>query len=129
MVVILPGWNMDVERGPDWLIVTMHADHESEWANPPLAKSVWQLVEQYFTYRIVLDLGEVPMLHTALVGQLVHLQKRLCQHDGTLRICGLSERNHDILRTCRLDGLMPHFRDRTEAIRGEFTHPWQKKPR
>ena len=39
-------------------------------------------------------------------------------HDGVLRICGLSERNHDILRTCRLDGLMPHYHDSNEAVLG-----------
>ena len=118
MVVISPGWIMDVERGPDWLIVTVRSEHDNEWDTPPLAETIWQLVEQSFTYRLVLDLGQVPMLHTAIVGQLVHLQKRLSVHDGCLRICGLSERNHDILRTCRLDGFMPHYRDRIDAVLG-----------
>jgi len=118
MVVIAPGWIMDVERGPDWLIVALRSEHDSEWDTPPLAETVWQLVEQNFTYRLVLDLSQVQMLHTAIVGQLVHLQKRLAMHDGCLRICGLSERNHDILRTCRLDGFMPHYRDRNEAVLG-----------
>jgi anti-anti-sigma factor len=123
MVVISPGWIMDVERGPDWLIVSVRSEHDNEWDTPPLAESIWHLVEQNFTYRLVLDLSNVSMLHTSLVGQLVYLQKRLSIHDGCLRICGLSDRNHDILRTCRLDGLMPHYRDRNEAVLGQATNP------
>lgn len=131
MVVISPGWIMDVQRGPDWLIVTVRSEHESEWDTPPLAETVWHLLEQHFTYRLVLDLSQVGMLHTAIVGQLVHLQKRLVMHDGVLRICGLSERNHDILRTCRLDGLMPHYHDSNEAVLGTTSgdSPWPNKPR
>lgn len=123
MVVISPGWLMEVERGPDWLIVSVRAEHDNEWDTPPLIDVVWQLVEQCFTYRLVLDLSEVPMLHTALVGQLVHLQKRLGLHGGCLRICGLSERNHDILRTCRLDGFMPRYADRNDAVLNRPAEP------
>lgn len=118
MVVVSAGWILDVERGPDWLIVTLHCDHENEWDCPPLAETIWSLLQQHFTYRVVLDMSQVPLLHSAIVGQLVYLQKRVCTHDGVLRVCGLSERNHDVLRSCRLDGFLPHYQDRNQAVTG-----------
>lgn len=129
MNLIAPGWDLDVERGPDWLIVTPHGaaenEAEADWQCPPLAESVWKVAEQNFVYRIVLDLSRIALLHTAFVGQLVQLQKRICTHDGILRICGLSEHNAEVLHCCRLDGFLPTFADRNEAILGSFVplHP------
>lgn len=117
MVTIAPGWDLDVERGPDWLIVTLHG-HDGDWTCPPLAEVVWSAAEQNFTHRIVLDLSPLPMLHTALIGQLVQLQKRICTHEGTLRLCGLSDHNREVLQCCRLDGYFPIFHDRSEAVMG-----------
>lgn len=118
MVVLSPGWTLEVERGPDWLIVTLFGVDESEWSSPPLASGVWSLAEQAFTYRVVLDLSHVPFLHTALIGQLVNLQKRICTHDGCLRLCGLSDHSREVLQSCRLDGYFPMFHDRNEAVMG-----------
>jgi anti-anti-sigma factor len=124
MTVIAPGWNLDVERGPDWLIVALHAtdqvDHEDDWRCPPLAESVWSVADQNFTYRVVLDMSNVAVLHTALIGQLVQLQKRICTHDGVLRLCGLSDHNREVVRCCRLDGFFPIFHDRGEAVMGSY---------
>jgi anti-anti-sigma factor len=119
MVVLSPGWELDVERGPDWLIVTLHSDGAAEGSNPPLAQTVWSLLEQHFTYRVVLDLGQLSLMSTALIGQLVRLQKRICTHDGTLRLCGLSDHNLMVLRTCRLDGYFPIYCDREGAVMGD----------
>lgn len=120
MVVLSPGWMLDVERGPDWLIVTLHTGDGSEWTCPPLAESIWELCVQSFTYRVVLDLASMAMLPTALIGQLVRLQKRICTHDGVLRLCGLSDHNREVLHSCRLDGYFPEFHDRGEAVMGTF---------
>lgn len=119
MVVLSPGWQLDVERGPDWLIVTLHSDGAELSSCPPLAQNVWSLLEQHFTYRVVLDLSRLSLMTTALIGQLVRLQKRICTHDGTLRLCGLTDHNFMVLRTCRLDGYFPIYGDREEAILGD----------
>jgi hypothetical protein len=89
MVVISPGWDLDVERGPDWLIVGIRCGHENEWDSPPLAEGVWHLLEQSFTHRVVVDLSQVSMLHTWLIGQLVQLQRRIGVHEGVRRDAGL----------------------------------------
>lgn len=129
MVALAPGWQLEVTRGPEWLFVELTCEHEHEWDNPPLADSIWQLLEQHFTYRIVLDLSRVQMLHTWLVGQLVRLNHRVRAHDGVVRVCGLSERNQDVLRSCRLDGFFPHYRDRTDALVGASAVSGPTKPR
>jgi anti-anti-sigma factor len=118
MVVLSPGWTLEVERGPDWLIVTLFGVDETEWSSPPLASGVWSLVEQNFCRRVVLDLSHVPVLHSALIGQIINLQKRICSNDGCLRLCGLSEHNIEVLRCCRLDGYLPVFDDRNHAVMG-----------
>ena len=90
----------------------------TKWSCPPLAPSVWSLAEQNFTYRVVLDLSPLPILHTALIGQFVHLQKRICTHDGVLRLCGLIDHNRMVLQSCRLDGYFPIFIDRDRSGAG-----------
>ena len=58
MVQIAHGWELDVERGPDWLFVRPHGlSHDPlefvEADSPDLADEVWSLVEKYFTRRLV----------------------------------------------------------------------------
>ncbi len=126
MLQLAPGWNLEVERGPDWLIVRLHCLPENIWDAPPLAETLWSLVEQHFTYRLVLECDELQLLHTMLLGQLVLLHKRLNVHGGTLRMCGLSQQNRDVLKSCRLDSRFPAFNSRGEAVLG---HSLPQKPR
>ena len=119
MLQLAPGWNLEVERGPDWLFVRIHCLPDNIWDAPPLAETLWALVEQHFTYRLVLECDHLQLLHTVLLGQLVLLHKRLVVHGGTLRLCGLSQQNREVLRSCRLDGRFPVFTCRSEAVLGQ----------
>lgn len=116
MIEIAPGWQLEVDRGPDWLFVTPRCDGESGWNAPPLAEAVWDLLQQSFSHRLVLVCDDIPVLHTLLIGQLVLLHKRMATSGGVLRLCGLSERNCEVLRTCRLDQRLPNFRCRADAV-------------
>ena len=118
MLEIAPGWNLEVERGPDWLFVRLHCLPENTWDAPPLAETLWSLLEQHFTYRLVLECNSLLLLHTMLLGQLVLLHKRICVHGGLLRLSGLSDFNRKVLENCRLDGRFPNFDDRTAAVLG-----------
>jgi anti-anti-sigma regulatory factor len=118
MLELAPGWGMEVERGPDWLFVRLKCT-PGEMSNvPPLADHVWRLMEQHFTRRLVMELDEIYLLHSSLVGQLVLLHKRLSTQGGVMRLCGLSSGNQLVLRTCRLDGRFPAYHDRADAVRG-----------
>jgi anti-anti-sigma factor len=121
MLAVAPGWELDVERGPGWLLVKIKS-LDRDATEPPLAEGLWDLLERHFTYRVVLELDQVSLLNSHLVGQLVQLYRRIRQHDGVMRLCGLSPHNLDVLRTCRLDDRFLPYRDREEAVMG-CSHP------
>ena len=118
MIEIAPGWQLEVERGPDWLFVKPHCDLESSWNSPPLAEALWELLQQGFAHRLVLECEEIPILHTLMIGQLVLLHKRISSRGGVLRICGMSERSCQVLQGCRLDDRLPNFDTRADAVHG-----------
>jgi anti-anti-sigma factor len=120
MLATAPGCELDVDRGPDWLLVRVRGLDCASSELPPLADQLWSLAEQHFTYRVVLELDEVALLNSWLVGQLIALSKRVQEHDGVLRLCGLSPRNRRVLRTCSLDDHLPSFESRVDAVLGGF---------
>ena len=119
MLKLAPEWTMDVERGPDWLFVRLHGPDDGEAEGSNLANQLWSLMEQHFTYRLVLELDDVTVLRSCLLGQLVVLCKRIYAHGGMLRLAGLSEENLLTLRLCRLDGNFPHYTTRAAAVMGQ----------
>ncbi len=118
MLAIAPGWELEVQRGPDWLLVKVKGPQESSLETPPLADALWSLLERHFTYRLVLELDQVNVMGSSLIGQLIQLFKRIREHDGVMRLCGLSAYNVDVLRTCNLDERFLPYRDCEEAVRG-----------
>ena len=110
-----------VDRGPDWLFVRIHPDHQRL---DDVADRLWSLLDRHFIYRLVLEMDEVEILSSRLMGQLVMLQKRVLQHEGALRLCGLSRRCADALHFCRLDQALPSFECREAAVRaGTMVRP------
>ena len=106
----------DVDRGPDWIFVRLNTD-DADWTEcPPVAESVWGILDQNFTYRAVIELDRVPLLRSYLIGQFVLLARRIHAHGGVLRICGLSDLNQQVLRTCGLTDMLHNYRSRGEAV-------------
>lgn len=112
------GVPFEVERGPDWLLVRLGAPVAgvSDWAG--LADTLWSMLDQHFIYRLVLDCELAGLVDSTLMGQLVLLERRIRKQGGLLRLCSLSEASQQALHQCRLDGRLPHFETRTEAILG-----------
>ena len=121
MSALQTGWTMEVDRGPDWLFVRLHPTAATMEEGAELAASLWALLEQHFTYRLVLELDQLPILPSYLIGQFALLHKRIHTHGGLLRLCGLSKENLQVLHRCRLDGLFCHYQDREAAVMGN--HP------
>jgi len=118
MVQATGGCELNVERGPDWLFVRPRGESLTDHA-PELAEQLWALLEQSLTHRLVLEMDDVELLRSAIVGQLVLLQKRISGQGGLMRLCGLSPANQRVLATCRLGGYLPQYQNRTEAVMGE----------
>jgi anti-anti-sigma factor len=112
------GCELDVERGPDWLLVRVRSLDSTESGCPPLAERIWRLMQQHFTHRLVLELDQVALINSRVIGQLIHLYRLIAEHDGVMRLCGLSPRNRAVLHQCRLDERLPAYEDRQEAVLG-----------
>ena len=118
MLAIAPGWELEVERGPDWLIVRIQNMDEISESSPPLAERIWELMQQHLTHRLVLELDQVPLLNSYLIGQLIQLYRVIREHYGVMRLCGLSAYNRRVLHTCRLEDRLQTYNDRLEAVMG-----------
>jgi anti-anti-sigma factor len=126
MIDVVPTWNLEVERGPDWLFVKVRDLDEGSSSLHSFGQHVWSLMQQYLVKRLVLELNELGPLSSQGLGQLVLLQKRINAAGGQMRICGLSEQNREILQLCRLLDRFHPFEDRKDAVLGDLRH---KKPR
>ncbi len=118
MLAATAGCELDVQRGPDWLLVRITGMDAEPADGPSLADQLWEVMERHFTYRMVLELDQVPVLNSYLIGQLVSLRRRVEEHQGVIRLCGLSAYNHRVLQTTRLDNLFLPYRTRQEAVLG-----------
>jgi anti-anti-sigma regulatory factor len=126
MLTMVPGCDLDVERGPDCLLVRVRNwDSESPDA-PRLAERLQRLMQQHFTARLLLELDEVPTLDNRLIGQLASVARWIDEQEGMMRLCGLSPHNRHVLRAYRLDEPLPSYKDREEAVMGR---PHFAKPR
>ena len=116
MLELASEWTMDVERGPEWLFVRLHGPVGGEAEGTDLANRIWRMLDQQFTYRLVLEMDDVDVLRSYMLGQLVMLHKRLNAHGGMLRLSGLSDGNILALQACRLDHSFSRYRTREEAV-------------
>lgn len=106
------------DRGPDWLFIRLRIDDLSCDEAPDIADRLWSILRQHFVHRVVLEMDEVEFLCSHLIGQLVMLQKRVLQHGGTLRLCGLTPSCQEVLRLCRLISVLPVYETRSDAVMG-----------
>jgi anti-anti-sigma regulatory factor len=112
------GWNVRVDRGPDWLFLRLEADPASPCDYSGLGEQLWHILDQHFIYRLILEMDGVPTLPSALLGQLVLLHKRIAMHQGIMRLAGLSDENQRVLESSRMESRFPHYRSRAEALMG-----------
>jgi len=129
---IASGWEIYAERGPEWLFIRIVAPDEDNLDavsadHLELASYVWDVLEQHFTYRVVLELNAAGPLRRHLVGRLVKLHKRAHSHNGMLRLAGLADSNYNVIQTLQLHGRFPQYRSREDAVMGKPDRP--NKPR
>ena len=118
MYETISGWELDVERGPNWLFVKVKGPKEANGDAFSLAERVWTLLQEHLADRLILELDDVGLFNSSLLGQLVLLHKRIGSHGGVMRLCGLSPHNQAVLHCCRLDERFSCYPTREEAVRG-----------
>jgi anti-anti-sigma factor len=115
MADVCEDWGVEVDRGPDWLFMRLRPGGSEPKG---VADKLWSLADRHFVYRLVLEMEDVDILPSWLMGQLVMLQKRVLQRDGALRLCGLSDECARALHLCRLDSALPNYDSREDAVKG-----------
>jgi len=116
MIEVAGGWALEVKRGPGWLFITLNSAPEECWPAPSLSESIWSLMQQHFVYRVVLECHGIDRFDSALVGQLALLRRRIEEHDGLMRLCGVSPENQQAIRACGLEQRFAPYADREHAV-------------
>jgi anti-anti-sigma regulatory factor len=118
MLKVIPGWELDVERGPDCLVVKVRKPRRSGGSLAPLDEELWAILDQHFTYRVVLELDQMKSLNEEILDQLLSLHDRLEAHGGLMRICGLTPRNRRLLLERQANDRLIPYHDLGEAMMG-----------
>lgn len=114
----IEGFKLTVDRGPNWLFIKLRPNRRFAADVVHVADELWSIASRHFIYRLVLELEELRQMPADLVDQLVILQERLLQCDGSLRICGLSADCAKKLREVQLDAALPNYATRQAALLG-----------
>jgi anti-anti-sigma regulatory factor len=117
MLELASGWQMSVDYSPEWLFFRIES-LGSEDIKSPLAESLWSIAEKQPAKRFVCELAENVWMSSYLIGQLVVLHKRAHLEGGTLRLCGLSDDNHSVLRVMGLGERFTNYATREDAVMG-----------
>ena len=120
MIEAISGWELDVDRGPNWLFVKVRGTKESLPDTSRLAERVWVLLQEHFADRLILELDEIGFVSSSFLGQIVLLHKRIASRGGLMRLCGLSPQAQEVLHCCRLDERFSYYPNREEAVMGSY---------
>ena len=120
MPMIACDWELDIERGPNWLLVKVGAPLGKPCEMPPLGDTLRSLMEEHFTYRLVLELDQMGVLDDGLIQELLELHQRISANGGVMRLSGLSSLNGKLLQSRGLDGRLPSYRNRLDAVFGSY---------
>lgn len=113
------GFKLTVDRGPNWLFIKLRPTRHFVDGIPRIADQLWLMATRHFIYRVVLELEELDHMPPGLTAQLVLLQERLAECDGSLRICGLCHECEEVLSERHLDTAFPNFSTRKHAVLGK----------
>ena len=125
-VQLAPGWQTELDHGPDWLFVKLYGPHGEDADTRTLAVSLHVLLDEESARRMVLELDEVEAISADFVHELLDLYDRLGAKGRLLRVCGVSCEHQKAIREVDCLCRLPQFRDRKEAVMG-FHRPG--KPR
>ena len=120
MLEIAPGWHVEMDRGPNWLLLRFQSPADGHAGAGQLCRQLWDLMRRHLTTRLVVEFDNVPQLDAETIDQLRQLHERIAQVNGQLRVCGLSSDDEQALRSvdCRTERPISVFPSRSEAVLG-----------
>lgn len=114
----VPAEELEIERGPNWLFVRVHACHTCSDTCASLASRVSAALDQHLVNRVVLELGDAAISCDQLIEELMVLDNWIQHRHGVLRVCGLSGRASYRLHRSPLAQHFPVYHNRQEAVWG-----------
>jgi anti-anti-sigma factor len=118
MLATTTGWDLDLERGPGCLFIRLRPGTCERLPETSLAERIWALLEQHLAYCLVLEMDEVDLLDSDLLGQIAALASRIDVHDGMVRLCGVSPESRETLHRANLSDSLPAYSSRQDAMFG-----------
>ncbi len=116
MVGVLTKWQLTVQRGPESVFVKVLPGSDSD-APADLAERVTEIADQHFASRVILELDAIQVLNSPILGQLDQASpSNSSRRGGLLRLCGINEFNRRVVELSRLEGVLPCYGSRHEAI-------------
>lgn len=109
-------WQTNVERGPGWLFVRLRQEPGVDFAAESISKSLWRLMQNHMTRRMVIEMEDVPVIQSELLGQLLELNRMIREQGGLMRLCGVSDDNRQVLERTRVGKRFPQYNTREEAV-------------
>ena len=112
-------WGLELERGPACLLVTVkRPDADGSDESSSLAERLWLLLQRHLTYRLVLELDDIDFVDRSFFADLISLKRRISEHQGMLRLCGLPPCIRGALLLSGLGDRLPVYDSREEAVFG-----------
>lgn len=125
------GFDVSLERGPDWLFVRLapYANGRARHGHD-LGTSLWELARDHGTRRIVVELDGLDEVDEDLLDGLAMLGRILERESGVLRLCGGRAETLALHESCGAAAHLPHFPCRREAVRaGSWECACPSRPR
>jgi anti-anti-sigma regulatory factor len=119
MLELATGWQLQLDFSTDWIFVRIEKVG-TESVLPSLSESLWTIAEQHRIHHFIFEVASPIWMTSYLIGQLIFLHKRASLEGGTLRLCGLSEDNHGVLRRMGLGDRFPNYATREDAVMGHL---------
>lgn len=109
------GWEVAVERGPDWLFLRVERDG-SPARGRPLAEHLLDMIRVNHAHRVVVELNGADRIDDTLIDAIAVIGSRVRDNGGLIRVCGLSDGDVRRLRSSEQAGDIPHFESRSAAV-------------
>ena len=109
---------LEVRREGDVDVVTVQSPAMLDtfgWEK--VSDQLYRLIEERNIRRLVLNLGNVRHVSSVALGDLVKLKRKLIEHQGSLRLCGLRPALKRICELMRIDSVVEIHPDPDSAIK------------